>query len=294
MIRFGVFELDADAGTLTRSGRRIHLPPQALRLLDLLARRAGELVPRADIRDALWGGDTFVDFDASVNACISQIRTALGDSATAPRFVETVPRKGYRFVAPIAHGAVVVEAPPRPRRLRFATLAATLLMVLAALVWFGVRASELAAAGVLPIETAVPDAELDALGLLLQEATLVEAHALARPTLAIVARQAVAALRGDGRTVEGVHAARVDFFVDASLQRVSEGRVRLHAKVVRSRDHRILWARDYEFPPDVFVRQRLALARELAQRQIEAPLGVLAAERRRGRLVSVSLLTASV
>ena len=100
-VRFGAFEIDRDAGQLTRSGRRVHLAPQALRLLLLLIDKQGALVAREEIRAALWSDDTFVDVDSAVNACISQIRTVLGDKPTAPRFVETIPRRGYRFVAPL-------------------------------------------------------------------------------------------------------------------------------------------------------------------------------------------------
>ena len=100
-VRFGAFELDRDAGQLTRSGRRVHLTPQAIHVLAILTDRAGEVVTREEIRAALWGSDTFVDFETAVNACVSQIRTVLGDKPTAPRFVETLPRRGYRFVAPV-------------------------------------------------------------------------------------------------------------------------------------------------------------------------------------------------
>ena len=100
-VRFGAFEIDREALQLTRSGRRVHLAPQALRLLLLLIDKQGTLVTRDEIRTALWSDDTFVDVDSAVNACVSQIRTVLGDKPTAPRFVETIPRKGYRFVAPL-------------------------------------------------------------------------------------------------------------------------------------------------------------------------------------------------
>jgi DNA-binding winged helix-turn-helix (wHTH) protein len=101
-VRFGAFEIDRDAGQLTRSGRRVHLAPQALRLLLLLIDKQGNLATREEIRAALWSGDTFVEVDSAVNACVSQIRTVLGDKPTAPPFVETIPRRGYRFVAPLS------------------------------------------------------------------------------------------------------------------------------------------------------------------------------------------------
>jgi DNA-binding winged helix-turn-helix (wHTH) protein/tetratricopeptide (TPR) repeat protein len=118
-LRFGAFELDPKAGQLTRSGRRIHLTPQSIRVLTLLAERAGETVTRDEIRAMLWGDDTFVDFDAAMNACVSQIRTALGDKPTAPRFVETLPRRGYRFVAPVSGSEtipIVLTAAAEPTR----------------------------------------------------------------------------------------------------------------------------------------------------------------------------------
>src|SRR5262245_41034126 len=96
MIHLGAFELDPESHELWRGGRRVHLPNQSARLLVLLAARAPEPVSRDEIRLALWGTDLHVEFDAAVNACISQIRSALGDSARAPRFIETLPKHGYR------------------------------------------------------------------------------------------------------------------------------------------------------------------------------------------------------
>lgn len=293
LIRFGAFELDRSEGQLTRSGRRVHLPPQAMHLLELLVSRAGQVVSRAEIRDALWGGNTFVDFDASVNACMSQIRTALGDSPATPRFVETVPRKGYRFVAPLGQQAHAVDVASTPRRLKIAGVAAGLTMALAIVVWYAVRAREPVRVAVLPIEAPGASPELASLATLLEEAALVEVHRVASASLAVLARPAVAPLRGERRTMEDLREARIDFFVDATLQRVGNGRVRLHAKVARSRDQRILWARDYEFPPEIFVEQRLPLAQELAQRLAEAPRGVRATEQSRSTLVSDAILSAA-
>lgn len=102
--RFGVFELDEETGELRKQGRVVRLQPQPVKLLGLLLERPGHLVTRDEVRQRLWGADTFVDFDQSLNFCIKQIRAALGDDADSPRFVETVPRRGYRFIAPL-HGA---------------------------------------------------------------------------------------------------------------------------------------------------------------------------------------------
>lgn len=103
-VRFGDFELDPRTDELRQAGRPVHLPPQPARVLALLASRPGEVVLRDEIRRHIWG-DSFVDADAGLNVCIRQIRAALGDHADAPAFVETVPRKGYRFVATVASAA---------------------------------------------------------------------------------------------------------------------------------------------------------------------------------------------
>jgi DNA-binding winged helix-turn-helix (wHTH) protein/Tfp pilus assembly protein PilF len=101
MVVFGPYRLDLESGELFRSGVAVRLQPQPTKLLVLLVERAGELVTREDIRRAMWGTDTFVDFDQSVNFCVRQVRSALNDHAARPCYVETVPRRGYRFVAPV-------------------------------------------------------------------------------------------------------------------------------------------------------------------------------------------------
>ena len=97
ILRFDVFELDTGSGELRKNGDRIKLPPQPFRVLELLVRRGGEVLTRADIRERIWC-DSFVDFEQGLNFCIRQIREALGDTADAPRFIETLPRRGYRFL----------------------------------------------------------------------------------------------------------------------------------------------------------------------------------------------------
>lgn len=102
--RFGDFELDVAAGELRRHGARLKLQPQPFKLLVLLVRRAGTLVSRDDIRQELWSDGTYVDFDQSVNFCVRQIRDALRDQPDRPVFIQTVPKRGYRFIAPVEQG----------------------------------------------------------------------------------------------------------------------------------------------------------------------------------------------
>ncbi len=101
MLRFGPFELDAESAELLRHGERIPLPPQPFKVLALLAEKRGAVVARAEIREQVWGAATHVEFDQGLNFCIRQIREALDDDATSPRFIETLPRRGYRFLMPV-------------------------------------------------------------------------------------------------------------------------------------------------------------------------------------------------
>jgi DNA-binding winged helix-turn-helix (wHTH) protein len=102
LIRFGAFELDAVNEELRKAGVSLKMHPQPLRVLLLLAEHAGQAVTREEIQHCLWGDNTFVDFERGINFCINQIRTALGDDAENPRYVETLPRRGYRFIATVA------------------------------------------------------------------------------------------------------------------------------------------------------------------------------------------------
>jgi TolB-like protein/tetratricopeptide (TPR) repeat protein len=101
LIRFGAFEMDLNASELRRAGARIKLQPQPFKVLAMLADRAGEVVSREDIERQVWGSETHVDFDLSLNYCIKQIRSALTDDAETPQFIETLPRLGYRFIASV-------------------------------------------------------------------------------------------------------------------------------------------------------------------------------------------------
>src|SRR5438552_10281668 len=101
LLRFGTFEVDVYAGELRKQGVRIKLQEQPFRVLTLLLQRPGEVVTREELRSSTWPADTFVDFDSSLNTSINKLREALGDSADNPRFIETLPRRGYRFIAPV-------------------------------------------------------------------------------------------------------------------------------------------------------------------------------------------------
>jgi cholera toxin transcriptional activator len=102
--RFGVFELDLAAGELRKNGARLRLQEQPFQVLSLLLQRAGDVVTREELRQKLWPADTFVDFDHSLNTAVNKLREVLGDSASSPRYIETLARRGYRFIAPVQNG----------------------------------------------------------------------------------------------------------------------------------------------------------------------------------------------
>src|SRR5580704_13079398 len=101
VLRFDIFELDVRVGELRKRGTKLRLQGQPLQVLGTLLKRAGELVTREELRAEIWPADTFVDFDHSLHNAIARIRETLGDSAHAPRYIETLPRRGYRFIGPV-------------------------------------------------------------------------------------------------------------------------------------------------------------------------------------------------
>src|SRR5712692_1968517 len=126
ILRFGVFEVDVRAGELRKQGVRIKLQEQPFHVLTVLLQRPGEVLTREELRSKNWPADTFVDFDNSLNTAINKLREALGDSADNPRFIETLPRRGYRFIAPVTGGdgatrgtaaGVSAAATPRSRKI---------------------------------------------------------------------------------------------------------------------------------------------------------------------------------
>ena len=101
VLRFGVFEVDLKACELRKHGFRLKLPEQPFQILTVLLEKPGEIITRDELRNRLWQGDTFVDFDHGLNNAVMKLREVLGDSSESPRFVETIPKRGYRFIAPV-------------------------------------------------------------------------------------------------------------------------------------------------------------------------------------------------
>jgi TolB-like protein/DNA-binding winged helix-turn-helix (wHTH) protein/Tfp pilus assembly protein PilF len=115
VVRFGAFELDLRVGELRKHGLKLRLQGQPLQVLEILIEHAGDVVSREILRERLWSADTFVDFDHGLNNAVARIREALGDSTEEPRFVQTIPRRGYRFLATVDHAAVASARTPAPQ-----------------------------------------------------------------------------------------------------------------------------------------------------------------------------------
>src|SRR5207237_8150727 len=112
LVRFGVFELDLDNRELRKQGIRIQLQPKPLQMLELLLERPREIITREELRQRLWGEDIFVDYESGLNTAANRLRLKLGDSAESPRYIETVSRTGYRFLAPVEKIDWDVTDPP--------------------------------------------------------------------------------------------------------------------------------------------------------------------------------------
>src|SRR5437016_14304022 len=130
IVRFGRFELDLQSGELRHAGQKVKLQEQPFQVLARLLENPGKIVTREELRSKLWPEDTFVDFDHSLNAAIKRLRDALGESADAPVYVETLARRGYRFIAPVngfsaPNGIEIAPAPERSKSFFFIHRVAT-------------------------------------------------------------------------------------------------------------------------------------------------------------------------
>lgn len=257
-IRFDVFELRPDSNELFKCGSKVKLKPQAARVLGILARRPGEAVPREEIRGALWGADTFVDFDASLNSCITQLRSALGDDPETPRFIETVPRHGYRFVGRL-------EREPRPRA-KSGILAIGAALVAAVLLW-SLWPSERTMLLIRPFENLSGDRAQDFLGEGMTEELITQAAALAPDSLGVYARTtALASEEGD---------LDFDYALEGSFRRQGD-RLRITARLADA-EGRALWSETYDRPAsdvlDVQSDVAVRVARELLPAGVPAVQG---------------------
>jgi TolB-like protein/DNA-binding winged helix-turn-helix (wHTH) protein/Tfp pilus assembly protein PilF len=280
---FGVFELDLETGELHKSGHKVSLRPQAVKVLIMLATRAGQMVTREVLEDQIWGHDTFVDFEHGLNLCIQQIRAALDDDANTPRYIETLPRRGYRFIAPVhdtnghapafapgSHNGPAahvqaeelrsdVRAPQQiaqtPKRRWPLWLAACLALLVLVPGIYQFRAHSRPHARppagrimfvVLPFENLSGDPEQEYFSDGLTEEMISRLGQFAPERLGIIARTSAIQYKGTKKQIDQIgKELGVDYVLEGTVRRAGD-RVRISAQLIQVSDQTHLWARNYE------------------------------------------------
>jgi TolB-like protein/DNA-binding winged helix-turn-helix (wHTH) protein/Tfp pilus assembly protein PilF len=289
-LRFGVFEVDLRAGELRKHGLKIRIQEQPFQVLAVLVEHAGEVVTREELQKKLWPADTFVDFDHGLNKAINKIRDALGDSAESPRFVETVARRGYRFLADVkdadagsvrgaevaAHSALAAEAGDRPELAgevalpkRFLgslawKIPASLLLVAAAslAVWklySENRAPVIRSLAVLPLESLSNDASQDYFADGMTDELISDLGQIS--ALRVISRTSVMAYKHARKPLPQIaRELSVDAVVEGTVLRFGD-RVRITAQLIDASSDKHLWSQSYEGE----LRDTLALQNQVAR-----------------------------
>ena len=287
ILRIGQFELDAEAGELHREGVRTRLAEQPLQILLLLLEHNGQVATREELRQRLWPGDTFVDFDMGLNRAMRKLRDALGDSADHPTYIETLPRRGYRLIAevsdttatvePIAAPAptppviplapVAVTSPSRPRRMLIGTLAAAAFAVATLLAVARLQSSAKPAIhsiAVLPFANLSGDRDQEYFSDGMTEALITDLAQIRN--VRVISRTSVMPYKGSKKSLpEIARDLDVDGVVAGGVLR-SNGKVRVTAQLIHAATDDHLWARLYERNESDIV----TLQRELASAITEA------------------------
>ena len=274
LVKFGRFEFDFASGELCRDGRRVALQSQPGQVLAHLLSHPGELVTREDLRRGIWAEHTFVEFDTALNVAISKVRQALGDSAVAPFFIETLPKRGYRFLADV-HPIASLEAVPsiaqtplvQPVLWRRWHLAAACLIVVLAALWSGLGSAPASAplrgVAVLPFRPLVTETRDEALEIGLTEAVIVrlgQLKALRVPSINAVQRYAH--VDRDARQVG--RDLGVEAVLEGNLLRLN-GNVRLSARLIDVATGTTMWAQQWDFPWTEIFSVQDAMATEVAR-----------------------------
>jgi TolB-like protein/DNA-binding winged helix-turn-helix (wHTH) protein len=260
VLRFGAFELDPGSGELRKGAAPVKLKSQQLQLLALLAGRAGQVVSRDEIRAALWDHETFVDFDQSINVCVNKIRDALGDDPQCPCYIETLPRKGYRFIAPtVESGNGSVQATPAdasaasshpiaPRRWWLLAAAGLAVVAIGLMVKMNVGRSaktlRVESLAVLPLENLSRDPEQDYFADGITDDLITDLGKIS--ALRVISRTSVMQYKGTRKTIpEIARELNVDAVLEGTVER-DRGRVRITAQLIATAPERHLWAEKYE------------------------------------------------
>jgi TolB-like protein len=235
VLRFGPFQLDVTAGELRKSGDPVKLPPQPARVLAILVQNSGRLVARHDIRAEVWRTDTFVDFEQGLNYCIKQIRAALGDDARAPQYIETLQRRGYRFLAPVE------RAPARPAAIPGKIMIA-----------------------VVPFENLSGDPEQEYFSDGLTDEMISQLGRLNPQRLGVVGRTSAMRYKAGAKTIAEIgRELGVSYLLEGSVRRSSD-RVRITAQLVQVIDQTHVWTESYDRTFDDILGMQRDIGRAVA------------------------------
>lgn len=259
IVHFGIFQLDLKARELHKAGVKVKLQEQPFRVLALLLDRAGQVVTREELRQKVWPTDAYVAFDQGLNNAIKKVRDALGDSADSPRFIETLARHGYRFIAPVG---AVLPPPSEPSQLRlglrtqrkFALIGlagASLVAALAYWAWHGpaTRAgspAEKVILAVLPFDNLSRDPDQEFFSDGLTEEMIAQLGKLNPERLTVISRGSVAKYKDSRLTANQIgRELRADYLIQGSVRRASD-RVRITVQLIQVQDQTDLWAESYD------------------------------------------------
>jgi TolB-like protein/DNA-binding winged helix-turn-helix (wHTH) protein/Tfp pilus assembly protein PilF len=282
LLSFGIFKVDLKTSELRKAGIKQKLAPQPFQLLKALLERPGEVVTREQLRDLLWPDHTFVDYDLALKKAINRLREVLGDSADAPRYIETVPRQGYRFLAEVQAVDSSVPSPTAPARVPW-KLAAGLTCAIAAaalLLSFNVgklrtrifaysHAPEIRSIAVLPLENLSNDPNQDYFSEGITDALTTDLAQIG--SLRVISRTSAMQFKGSKKNLPQIgRDLNVDAIVEGTVSR-AEGHVRITAQLIEASSDHHLWARSYERDLKDVLALQDEVARDIAE-EIRAKL----------------------
>ena len=275
IIRFGIFQLDLKTRELYKAGVKVKLQDQPFRVLASLVAQAGQVVTREELRQNIWPTDVYVAFDQGLNNAIKKVRDALGDSADNPRFIETVARHGYRFLAPVS--AVQARSSKPPLRFGLGTIRTALIgltaasLVVALTYWASHRSvmragpsSEKAILAVLPFDNLSHDPDQEFFSDGLTEEMIAQLGKLNPERLSVIARGSVVKYKGSSIAIskigEELHA---DYLLQGSVRRAPD-RVRITVQLIQVRDQTDLWTESYDHELKDILALQDSVARTIA------------------------------
>ena len=263
LVRFGPFTFDAESGTLSKQGSTVRLQPQPSRVLAALVRRAGDVVSREELRQEVWPTGTYVDFERGLNFAVAHIRSALGDSADRALYIETLPKRGYRFIAPLTRLPDAAPAPKPPpeellsaaetpvrarRRLPVSAAVVIAVMTLAAVafLWAQYRPGPIRVA-VVSFDNETGQDAFDEVAIAIADMTvarLAAPHRLSQ--LSVVGNAAALRRPRDFRDIKAIGRDVDVSYVVLAQMKVDPSKVRLIAHLIRVSDEAHVWANVYD------------------------------------------------